>query len=1243
MNPVWKNRHRYKASNFLLHRLWHGRKPDVSCEDQKNQERPTSYQHVDKTGSHANKQYSSQHMSTSLAESFQIALSECQPYSITTNKASRNSSQEIETLRNKPTSHGAAQKQDNIEAITSGTKVKSKHNLKKNKDHASPRFNEINIQMLSSGLFKQLFSNVKGDCPSVSDVTKSRQELEKYDLLSKEKPVFKDVDMKVPPLQGRNLQEHFHAIGKAQLAPYMLLLQELTGSLPAPPVEWRLQAGWTRYTQHSQPESVPFPQESGMVFDVEVCRSAGELPTLATAVTSEAWYAWVSPSLMECTSRSLDTESYSTRDLIPLESNLQGRAVNVECPRIVVGHNVSYDRSRVKEQYWLQQTATRFLDTMSLHVCVSGVTSYQRALLKSKEEHDEAELEKWRENASLNSLSEVHKLYCGTEVDKSSRDIFLTGKLSDVCLHFQDVMRYCAGDVVATHGILSKLLPMFLERFPHPVTLAGMLELGTAYLPVNSNWFRYLSDANQTFEELDDEARFILTQRADHACHLMHNEKYKEDLWLWDQDWQIQELHLKKTANYSKSQKKSQNNEKNKSEAEKVQSINKDGLTEDSQIEIGTEETCQWAEEFKYLWETNDLLPKKRPLLPGYPAWYRKLCTRPGDEDWVPGPHRISTAMQITPKLLSLTWESYPLHYIREYGWGLLIPYRTSLEDYGGVESFPLSQLIERCSVPNMGNTEADADQSGHAMLHLHKNVENNIAWKNFRRKKQLIDDTPSWYHGTGIWCNVDVANCCWFLKLPHKDGASYRVGNPLAKDFLNKFSENVLAGADAGAEKVLLISRMLSYWRNNRERISQQRVVWQDRKELPRTLRNTGKDFGAIIPQVVVCGTLTRRAVEPTWMTASNAHKERVGSELRCMVQAPPGYNIVGADVDSQELWIASMIGDAHFGKMHGCTPFGWMTLSGQKSDGTDMHSVTAKAIGISRDHAKVINYARIYGAGQQFAERLLKQFNPAMSSVEARTKASKMFTMTKGRKLCRLKKDYQSVIDDKQYTVSEALKIGAKHGLTFDQMFDGPQWIDGTESAMFNCLEAFANKTEPVTPFLGGRLSRALEPGSVPDDRYLPTRVNWVVQSGAVDFLHLMLVSMRWLLGTSARFCLSFHDEVRYLVPSEHRYQAALALHVTNLITRAFCSQRLGILDLPQSVAFFSSVEVDTVLRKESHHDCVTPSNPHGLQRGYGICFGESLDIHEALAKAGGRLGLPRKQNKNNVKYSKTDVCIK
>ncbi len=111
----------------------------------------------------------------------------------------------------------------------------------------------------------------------------------------------------------------------------------------------------------------------------------------------------------------------------------------------------------------------------------------------------------------------------------------------------------------------------------------------------------------------------------------------------------------------------------------------------------------------------------------------------------------------------------------------------------------------------------------------------------------------------------------------------------------------------------------------------------------------------GAILPITVVAGTITRRAVEPTWLTASNYMKDRVGGELKAMIQSPNGYNFVGADVDSQELWIASTIGDSHFARIHGSTALGWMNLQGKKADGTDMHSKTASMIGISRDQAKV------------------------------------------------------------------------------------------------------------------------------------------------------------------------------------------------------------------------------------------------------------------------------------------------
>lgn len=49
------------------------------------------------------------------------------------------------------------------------------------------------------------------------------------------------------------------------------------------------------------------------------------------------------------------------------------------------------------------------------------------------------------------------------------------------------------------------------------------------------------------------------------------------------------------------------------------------------------------------------------------------------------------------------------------------------------------------------------------------------------------------------------------------------------------------------------------------------------------------------------------------------SSQRDRVGSELKAMVQVPPGYHLVGADVDSQELWIAAVLGEAQFAGMHG------------------------------------------------------------------------------------------------------------------------------------------------------------------------------------------------------------------------------------------------------------------------------------------------------------------------------------
>lgn len=1059
-------------------------------------------------------------------------------------------------------------------------------------DKTEFRKNALNIQMLSTNLYDQLFNEPRH---TNEDVLKMiLKELSKYDLPSILHKV-PDVELQLPPIEG-NIVEHFYKIGKIQSDQYAILMDEfLKHKIPEMPKEWVFKEGWTRYCGN-EIESCDYPKEKVIIFDVEVCCIEGDLPTLATAVTSEAWYSWTSKDLINCNTRSGRNLGYSCKDLIPFETSINSKEKSTEwtnTPKLCVGHHVAFDRARIMEQYWLSRTALRFIDTMSLHVAISGITSYQKTLLKSK---DAIEDESWQQNSSLNSLNEVYKLYCKSELSKSDREIFVKGSLKDINDNFQNLMTYCANDVKATTQILGKLWPMFLERFPHPVTLAGILELGTSYLPVNSNWNRYLNTSNEIYEDLDIESKFLLSQQANQACQLMYNDNYKKDLWLWDQNWISKEIKLKK--------------EKKK----KLEITVQDQPTESENI--FEERFLKLKEKFKPLMATYERMPLKTPHLAGYPEWFRKLCAPPKDSNWVPGPVLISSGMHLVPKLLSLMWKSLPLHYVRGHGWGQLVPYDTDIK-LPDADLVPIKELKYHYVKSNAYcDCKIVINNSD-----LHEDVQTNLVKYEctFKKKKYRNIEYRS--------CKENLVTGCGILKLPHKDGNHLNVGNPLARDFLNKFSQNGLSGKHSKAERIIEISRMLSYWRNNRERVEGQIVVWTDKSE----------GFGAIIPQVVVCGTLTRRAVERTWMTAANAIDERVGSELRSMIQSPAGYSLVGADVDSQELWIASVIGDSYYGKEHGATAFGWMTLSGRKSDGTDMHSATAKAIGITRDNAKVLNYARIYGAGKPFSERLLKQFNPDLSPTQAKQKAIAMFNMTKGNRVYRLHDSVLPEIEKRDHSRRGAQELCAIYNMNVKELFEKPAWKGGSESAMFNSLEQIACSEKPKTPFLDSRLSRALEMNGEDVDKFIPTRINWVVQSGAVDFLHLMLVCMRWLIHPNVRFCLSFHDEIRYLVPNEHRYQTALALHVTNLLVRAFCIKKLGMTDLPQSVAFFSSVEVDTALRKDALSDCITPSNPHGLSKGYGVPLGESLDIIKAIEMSEGNIGIFKKKKRKIDKPKK------
>ncbi|KAH9963726.1 gamma DNA-directed DNA polymerase [Lactifluus volemus] len=1127
--------------------------------------------------------------------------------------------------------------------------VEKNKNRKNDPKEDSINRNQVGVQLLSRRLHRQVFKNASFPPPERSFVRISREHLEMHGLDPKSGSLLPNTGFTLPPLQGDTIDEHFHRIGVRAAHPWSRLAVELIeAQLPPRPDHWQIQAGWTKY--HYRPdgssfsEHVEYPHHRGtpedmIVFDIETMPEYHPFAVLACAASPNGWYAWISPWLFD--------QSADFKQLIPLgDSNTA---------RIIVGHNVSYDRARIREEYSLAGSRTRFLDTMALHVAVKGISSHQRpawmkhrkskveqselaleakeavvALLhdtesrqaveqdtakkeelhamrsaieeslslgavQSEDAREESESKSWEDITSANSLADVARLHCGIDMDKDVRNDF-------------EYLNYCANDVSVTHRVCAKVLPEFLESCPSPVSFSGMLTMGSSFLTVDGGWEKYLESAERTYRNLEEGVKKRLVNLAIEAKNMAENEKWRDDVWLQQLDWTPKVAGKSRGVGISEAVAHSNKTLLTSLGPLSARMVNRtlpllfrlsfDGhcpqysaaekwhLVIDGQIvrppvpgkskilsllgksngspllQSGpsgdrSEQLSQrilrfakvlarsstppddlWLKQLDWTPVENMPFDSSKPKASKppqvlWPKWYWEIA-RP-KKDLPPGTIDLTPRTRIAPLLLRLSWQGWPLFHSREHGW----TYRVS------------PGVAYKTRLPPL-DFHHPADEALQTLV-LHEGFV--------------------------------------FYKLPHKDGETANVGSPLAKTFIKYAQDGTLTSPGDEARSALNMNAQCSYWISARDRVLKQMVVWQD-EGLDMGLgvgSELGSKAGIILPQMITMGTVTRRAIERTWLTASNAKENRVGSELKAMVRAPPGYAIVGADVDSEELWISSAMGDAQFG-LHGATALGWMTLEGTKAAGTDLHSKTANILGLSRDQAKVFNYSRIYGAGMRHAVQLLLQANADMLPEQAQRLAEQLYASTKGKNTHRT------------------------------DVFGRKFWFGGTESFVFNKLEEIALSEEPTTPALGCGITHALSKKYLPAEYgadYMTSRINWVVQSSGVDYLHLLIVAMDHLIRTyaiDARYLISVHDELRYLVAERDRYRAALALQIANLWTRCLFAYRLGMDDLPQGIAFFSAVDVDSVLRKETNMPCVTPSHPTPIPSG------ESLSIEDVLPRTSG-----------------------
>ena len=421
--------------------------------------------------------------------------------------------------------------------------------------------------------------------PSEACIRIAREHLETHGLDPSQGSVLPNISFTLPPLQGKNLDEHFHRLGAAAAQPWLGLARDFSSaSLPPKPDCWNLQSGWTKYIYKDDGSSyhipVDYPDDAALSFDVETLPHYHPYPIMACAASKGAWYGWLSPWLMG--------ESEDPEHLIPFG--------NPDMHRVVVGHNVSYDRSRIAEEYSLNGTKSRFIDTMALHIAVKGISSHQRPAWKkhrkSKEKEEERRVEaietvenllqeseildqegtdetkkeglrklrsdmeeslpllrsdeadiddasskRWEDLTSANSLADVAKLHCDIDMDKVIRNDFLTFSRQEILDNAQDYLNYCGEDVYVTQAVFSRVLPEFLKACPNPVSFAGILTMGSSFLTVNESWEEYVENAEKVYRDLEENVRGRLVQLAQEAKELMVDEKWRGNVWLEQLDW----------------------------------------------------------------------------------------------------------------------------------------------------------------------------------------------------------------------------------------------------------------------------------------------------------------------------------------------------------------------------------------------------------------------------------------------------------------------------------------------------------------------------------------------------------------------------------------------------------------------------------------------------------------------------------------------------------------------------------
>jgi DNA polymerase gamma 1 len=387
-------------------------------------------------------------------------------------------------------------------------------NQSNQKVNLEPRQNELGYQMVSTELLEYL--KMSRELPSIEkpDQWAIKSQISGFGEKYKFPPTvfeYPKISMDLPQLIG-SIKEHVDNLTEAMWAPYRDRIDAfLSKGIPEMPPFFHQNSGWTRYYRKPvdgdvdpysfdfdlendgwddewEVSQVPHPTENELVFDVETFVNSGNTAVMAVAVSNEAWYLWLHPCLVN-----------PNQDYKPM-------MVSIGTDKLIVNHNVKFDTARIEETYDKtlatvvdfdgSPRSNVYLDTMSLHIAVCGMSSKQRDVFRMSQKGTFTPA--WSKVTSMNNLVDVYNHHVQplerlSSKDKATRELFVTATdHRQFVENLTALVGYTLKDGLYTYGLAQSLWPKYKRSQPSIATLGGHLMLSQSFLPVTPNWHQHI-------------------------------------------------------------------------------------------------------------------------------------------------------------------------------------------------------------------------------------------------------------------------------------------------------------------------------------------------------------------------------------------------------------------------------------------------------------------------------------------------------------------------------------------------------------------------------------------------------------------------------------------------------------------------------------------------------------------------------------------------------------------------------